>query len=84
MDVLLGEGGRQLPFATTVLLAGALCVHSVLEGMALGAQQSMANTENIMIAIAGACVCACACVCVCVSVCVCVCARARTHKFARL
>jgi zinc transporter ZupT len=43
---------RPLSFATTVLLAGALCVHSILEGMALGAQQSMKDTEDIMIAIA--------------------------------
>ena len=32
---------RPLSFATAVLLACALCVHSVLEGMALGAQQTM-------------------------------------------
>jgi zinc transporter 1/2/3 len=43
---------KPLSFATTVLLAGALCVHSILEGMALGAQQSMKDTEDIMIAIA--------------------------------
>jgi zinc transporter ZupT len=50
VKVFLAE--RPLSFATTVLLAGALCVHSILEGMALGAQQSMKDTEDIMIAIA--------------------------------
>lgn len=42
-----------LAFVMQVLLASALCVHSVLEGMALGAQQTMQATESIMIAIAG-------------------------------
>ncbi|GFR52118.1 hypothetical protein Agub_g14631 [Astrephomene gubernaculifera] len=50
--VLLGGGGRKLSFATAVLLAMALCIHSILEGMALGAQQSMRSTEDIMVAIA--------------------------------
>ncbi|GLI62140.1 hypothetical protein VaNZ11_004710 [Volvox africanus] len=50
--VLLGGGGRRLSFATAVLLAAALCIHSVLEGMALGAQSSMRSTEDIMVAIA--------------------------------
>ncbi len=36
--MLLGAGGRKLSFATAVLLAAALCIHSILEGMALGAQ----------------------------------------------
>ncbi|KXZ51082.1 hypothetical protein GPECTOR_14g66 [Gonium pectorale] len=45
-------GGRKLSFATAVLLASALCIHSILEGMALGAQQSMRSTEDIMVAIA--------------------------------
>lgn len=45
-------GGRKLNFATAVILAAALCVHSVLEGMALGAQPSMRSTQDIMIAIA--------------------------------
>ncbi len=49
--MLLG-GGRRLSFATAVLLAAALCIHSILEGMALGAQQSMRSTEDIMVAIA--------------------------------
>ncbi|GIL75124.1 hypothetical protein Vretimale_7809 [Volvox reticuliferus] len=49
---LLGGGGRRLSFATAVLLAAALCIHSVLEGMALGAQSSMRSTEDIMVAIA--------------------------------
>lgn len=49
--VLLG-GGRRLSFATAVLLAAALCIHSILEGMALGAQSSMRSTEDIMVAIA--------------------------------
>ncbi|KAG2449930.1 hypothetical protein HYH02_000034 [Chlamydomonas schloesseri] len=50
--VLLGAGGRKLSFATAVLLAAALCIHSILEGMALGAQVSMRSTEDIMVAIA--------------------------------
>ncbi|PNW82918.1 hypothetical protein CHLRE_06g299600v5 [Chlamydomonas reinhardtii] len=50
--VLLGAGGRKLSFATAVLLAAALCIHSILEGMALGAQVSMRSTEDIMMAIA--------------------------------
>ncbi|GLC36933.1 hypothetical protein PLESTM_000519900 [Pleodorina starrii] len=49
---LLGAGGRRLSFATAVLLAAALCIHSILEGMALGAQSSMRSTEDIMVAIA--------------------------------
>lgn len=32
---------RPLSFATSLLLACALCIHSILEGLALGAQQSM-------------------------------------------
>jgi hypothetical protein len=32
---------RPLSFATSLLLASALCIHSILEGLALGAQQSM-------------------------------------------
>jgi hypothetical protein len=32
---------QPLSFATTVLLACALCIHSVLEGVALGAQLTM-------------------------------------------
>jgi hypothetical protein len=40
---LLGGGGRKLSFATAVLLASALCIHSILEGMALGAQQVRAR-----------------------------------------
>jgi hypothetical protein len=65
------------PIGSQVLLAGALCVHSVLEGMALGAQQTMTETEDIMIAIAGMCVCVCVCVYVCVCACtrVCICLR---------
>ncbi len=49
--MLLGNG-RRLSFATAVLLAVALCIHSILEGMALGAQQSTRSTEDIMVAIA--------------------------------
>lgn len=45
-------GRKKLSFATAVLLACALCIHSILEGMALGAQTSMRSTEDIMIAIA--------------------------------
>ncbi|KAG2495199.1 hypothetical protein HYH03_006805 [Edaphochlamys debaryana] len=48
---LLG-GGKKLSFATAILLAAALCIHSILEGMALGAQVSMRSTEDIMVAIA--------------------------------
>lgn len=44
-------GGRKMSFATAVLLAAALCVHSVLEGMALGSQDNMKDTEDIFIAI---------------------------------
>jgi zinc transporter ZupT len=43
---------KPLAFATSVLLAAALCVHSILEGMALGAQSSIKDSEDIMIAIA--------------------------------
>lgn len=43
---------QPLSFATTVLLACALCIHSILEGIALGAQQSMKSTQDIMLAIA--------------------------------
>lgn len=43
---------RPLSFATSLLLACALCIHSILEGLALGAQQSMQATEDIMLAIA--------------------------------
>jgi hypothetical protein len=32
---------RPLTFYTTLLLACALCIHSILEGIALGAQESM-------------------------------------------
>ena len=42
---------KPLAFATTVLLAAALCVHSILEGMALGAQKTIKDSEDIMIAI---------------------------------
>lgn len=49
-QVLLSH--QPLSFATTVLLACALCIHSILEGIALGAQQSMKSTQDIMLAIA--------------------------------
>lgn len=42
---------KKLSFATALLLAAALCVHSILEGMALGSQTSMTSTEDIFIAI---------------------------------
>lgn len=42
---------RRLSFATALLLAGALCVHSLLEGMALGAQPTLRGTEDIFLAI---------------------------------
>lgn len=42
---------RRLSFATALLLAGALCIHSVLEGMALGAQSTLRDTEDIFLAI---------------------------------
>ncbi|KAF8056124.1 zntD [Scenedesmus sp. PABB004] len=48
--VLLGHA--PLSFATTVLLACALCIHSILEGIALGAQTTMEATKDIMLAIA--------------------------------
>lgn len=50
LQVFLGQ--KKLSFATAVLLALALCIHSMLEGIALGAQESMRSTEDIMIAIA--------------------------------
>jgi zinc transporter 1/2/3 len=43
---------KKLSFATAVLLAAALCIHSILEGIALGAQQNMRDTQDIMLAIA--------------------------------
>ncbi|KAF6250335.1 ZIP zinc transporter-domain-containing protein [Scenedesmus sp. NREL 46B-D3] len=43
---------QPLSFATTVLLACALCIHSMLEGVALGAQLTMESTQHIMLAIA--------------------------------
>lgn len=52
LDVLLSSAASKLNFATAVLLAAALCVHSVLEGMALGAQKTMRSTQDIMFAIA--------------------------------
>mmetsp|Transcript_4530 Transcript_4530/g.7693 ORF Transcript_4530/g.7693 Transcript_4530/m.7693 type:complete len:443 (-) Transcript_4530:493-1821(-) len=51
-DILISANQPSLHFATAVLLAVALCVHSVLEGMALGAQRSMESTRDILIAIA--------------------------------
>lgn len=42
---------RRLSFATALLLAGALCIHSILEGMALGAQPTLRGTEDIFLAI---------------------------------
>lgn len=51
--LLMDGGAKKLNFATALLLAAALCVHSVLEGMALGAQPSMRSTQDIMLAIAG-------------------------------
>lgn len=39
LQVFLSQ--RPLSFATSLLLACALCIHSILEGLALGAQQSM-------------------------------------------
>ena len=49
-QVLLSH--KKLSFATAVLLALALCIHSILEGIALGAQQNMRDTQDIMLAIA--------------------------------
>ncbi len=51
---MVSGGGRQLHFATALLLAAALCTHAVLEGMALGAHETMRATQDIMFAIAGA------------------------------
>jgi zinc transporter 1/2/3 len=42
---------RRLSFATALLLAGALCIHSLLEGMALGAQPALRGAEDIFLAI---------------------------------
>jgi hypothetical protein len=47
-------GAATMHFATAALLAAALCVHSVLEGMALGAQRDVNGQRAILIAIAGA------------------------------
>ncbi|KAK9804925.1 hypothetical protein WJX72_012234 [[Myrmecia] bisecta] len=41
----------QVSFVTAVLMAVALCVHSLLEGAALGAQASIAQSLHIFIAI---------------------------------
>lgn len=49
MQVLLSQ--KPLAFATSVLLAAALCVHSILEGMALGSQGTLKDAQDIMIAI---------------------------------
>jgi zinc transporter ZupT len=46
------QAAHKLGFGTALLLAAALCVHSVLEGIALGAQQTLRDTEDIMLAIA--------------------------------
>ena len=48
----LASSQHRLNFGTALLLAAALCVHSVLEGVALGAQQTLRDTEDIMLAIA--------------------------------
>jgi len=48
----LASPQHKLNFGTALLLAAALCVHSVLEGIALGAQQTLRDTEDIMLAIA--------------------------------
>jgi zinc transporter ZupT len=47
--VLLSQ--KHLSFATAILLAGALCIHSILEGIALGAQANLRDKQHIMLAI---------------------------------
>jgi hypothetical protein len=54
LDVLMTDEVHSMSFPTVLLLAAALCVHSILEGMALGAQHDPRAQQNIMIAIAGA------------------------------
>jgi zinc transporter 1/2/3 len=48
-----GPGGprREASFLTSVLMAGALCFHSLLEGAAMGAQPTVSNSMHIFIAI---------------------------------
>jgi zinc transporter 1/2/3 len=48
-QVLLSQ--KHLSFATAILLAGALCIHSILEGIALGAQANLRDKQHIMLAI---------------------------------
>lgn len=45
------HAARQVSFITACLMAVALCFHSLLEGAALGAQQDVAESLHIFIAI---------------------------------
>ncbi|CAL5220634.1 g2678 [Coccomyxa viridis] len=48
-----GEGGAaQVSFLTAALMGVALCFHSILEGMAMGAQTNIVDSVHIFIAIA--------------------------------
>jgi solute carrier family 39 (zinc transporter), member 1/2/3 len=47
----LGGAGPPVSFITAVLMAVALCFHSLLEGAAMGAQPTIANSLHIFIAI---------------------------------
>ncbi|CAK0783445.1 hypothetical protein CVIRNUC_006644 [Coccomyxa viridis] len=48
-----GEGqGAQVSFLTAALMGMALCFHSILEGMAMGAQANIVDSVHIFIAIA--------------------------------
>ena len=46
-----GVVGRSVSFITAMLMGVALCFHSLLEGAAMGAQQTVANSIHIFIAI---------------------------------
>jgi len=51
-DVILGGNtSAKVSFITAVLMGAALCFHSLLEGAALGAQETIANSMHIFIAI---------------------------------
>lgn len=46
-----GSSNRHVTFITAVLMGVALCFHSLLEGAAMGAQQTISNSLHIFIAI---------------------------------
>ena len=49
--ILAGNSSAKVSFITAVLMGAALCFHSLLEGAALGAQETIANSMHIFIAI---------------------------------